>query len=324
MQARANVMSCDIVRRWLVGGWTVLAVALFAFVVTRQPLGQIAGACRAMGPVVLLAPLVGLMLLATRTTVLEQVLAGRVGWRELFRVRAVGDGYNALVPAAGLAGEPYKLRPLARWLPIDRGVAGLVRDRMVDNALGLVFSAGGIAVALARFAIPVAARDALWTYAAVAGPAGAVLLVVALTRVPGRFGALVTRWFRRSPRELEHVRWPVAARIVGWALATRVLQTVETALLLACIGAPVSVASVLLVDGALNAAGFVGFLMPQGLGVVEGTTIYLLGALGSPAAAATAFALARRGRVIAVSGAGVALHLGGQVAAWARSSSLPG
>ena len=319
------MVSCGIVRKWLVGGWFVLALALFGFVVTRQPLGQIGEACRAMGPAVLLAPVVGLMLLATRTTVLELVLAGRVGWRELVRVRMVGDGYNALVPAAGLAGEPYKLRQLARWLPVDRAVTGLVRDRMVDNALGLVVSAGGIAVALPGFAVPVAARDALWTYAAVAGPAGVVLLVVALTRVPGRFGAVVTRWFRRSPRELEHVSRSIAVRIVGWALATRALQMVETALLLACIGAPVGAPSVLLVDGALNAAGFVGFLMPQGLGVVEGTAIYLLGALGSPAAAATAFALARRGRVIAVSGAGVALHLGGQVAAWVRAaSSLPG
>ena len=314
-------------RRWLVGGWFVVALVLFAFVVTRQPVGRIVEACLAMGPAVLLAPAIAVTWLATRATVLELVLARRVPWRELVLVRAVGDGYNALVPAAGLAGEPYKLRQLARWLPVDRAVTGLVRDRMVDNALGLMFSAAGIAIGLPRFAVPVAARGALWTYAAVAGPAGIVLLVVALTQLPGRFGALVTRWFKRSVGEPERVPVAVAVRIVGWAFATRVLQTVETTLLLACIGAPVNVASVLLVDSALNAAGFVGFLLPQGLGVVEGTAIYLLGALGSPAAAATAFALARRGRVIAVSAVGVTIHLAGHVRAWVRTpaaSSLPG
>jgi hypothetical protein len=310
------VVSCDIVRRWLVGGWFVVALALFAYVVTRQPIGRIVDAFGAMGPAVVLSPLVGCAFVATRSALLAQLLAGRLSWRTLVRVRAIGDGYNALVPAAGLAGEPYKVRALGRWLPIDRAVTGLVRDRMVDNAFGLVCSAAGIAIGLPRFAVPAFARGALWTYAGLGALVGVAMLAVALTRLPGRLGALASRWTRRAGHAPEPLAAGFAMRAIGWALATRVIQTAETAVLLACISAPVSVASVLLVDGALNAAGFVGFLMPQGLGVVEGTAVYMLGALGSPAAAATAFALVRRGRVLVVGGAGVAAHLGGAVRGW--------
>ncbi len=316
VRARSRVVSCVIVRKWIVGGWFVAAVALFVLVVTRQPMGRIAAACVAMGPAALLAPCIAAAWLATRTATLERVLVRRVPWRVLVGVRAIGDGYNALVPAAGVAGEPYKLRRLAAWLPVDQAVTALVRDRLFDNAVGLVFSAAGIAVGLPRLAIPHAISGALWTYAAIAGPAGLAMLAVAAGRVPAKLGGFASRWTQAAPHASERV--PVAS-IVAWSLATRVLQTFETALLLACIAAPVDVSSVLVVDGALNAAGFVGFVMPQGLGVVEGAAVYMLTALGSPAAAATAFALARRGRVLAVSGAGVAVHLAGHLRSHARS-----
>jgi uncharacterized membrane protein YbhN (UPF0104 family) len=195
-------------------------------------------------------------------------------------------------------------------------VTGLVRDRMVDNAFGLLCSAAGIAIGLPRFAVPAFARGALWTYAGLGALAGALMLALAITRLPGKLGSLAGRWARRAGHAQEPLPAACVARAIGWAFATRVIQTFETALLLACISAPVSVASVLLVDGALNAAGFVGFLLPQGLGVVEGTAVYMLGALGSPAAAATAFALVRRGRVLVVGGAGIAAHLGGALRGW--------
>lgn len=310
----ARVVSCDAVRRAFVGGCFVGALALFVYVVTRQPLGSIAEACGAMGPLVLLSPVIACTWLVTRSAVLGNALTGAVPWRTLLPIRLVGDGYNALVPAAGLAGEPYKLRALARWVTVERALAALLRDRLIDNALGLLFSAAGIAVGLARFA----GLGLLWTYVAVAAPAGVVMLAIACTRVPDRLGGVARRWTRASRHAPEPLPRQLALRAVMWALATRILQTLETALLLACIGAPVSVASVALVDGVLNAAGFVGFLMPQGLGVVEGAAIYALGALGTPAASATAFALTRRGRVLIVGGLGVATHVLRHARQWLR------
>lgn len=295
-----------------------MALALFVVVVTRQPFGRIVDACVAMGPMALLSPVIACTWLLARSAVLQLVLTRAVPWRVVLPIRLVGDGYNALVPAAGLAGEPYKLRALARWVPVERAIAALLRDRMIDNALGLVFSAAGIAFGLQRLAVPALVRGGLWTYVAVAAPTGLVLLAGSCTRLPDKLGGIARRWTRARRHAAEPLAPYVAVRAVSWALATRVLQTVETALLLACVGAPVNVASIALVDGVLNAAGFVGFVMPQGLGVVEGAAIYALGVLGTPPAAAAAFALARRGRVLLVGGAGIAAHLLRHVRVWLR------
>src|SRR3569623_1283719 len=159
----------------------------------------------------------------------EQAARAEDGQGDAVRIR---DGYNARVPAAGLAGEPYKLRRLATWLPLDHAVAGLVRDRLFDNALGLVFSAGGIAIGLPRRAAGPVIGGALWTYAASAAPAGIVMLALAAGRAPGRRGVLASHWTKRTSRPSEPLPLAAVVQIVGWSLATRILQTFETALLL--------------------------------------------------------------------------------------------
>ena len=305
-RGRARVVSWRDMRRWLLRGWLVLGLGLFVYVLRRQPLGNIGDAVIAMGPIVLAAPALGLVWLATRTTALARVLGGEVPWRELFVARLVGDGYNAVVPMAGVAGEPFKLERLRRYIGLDAALTGLVRDRMIDNAIGLLYSACCIAVAL-----PAPGDKALATYSIVAMIVGLVLLAVMVTRLPGRVGSKVGRWFGGATRDPAPLALPVARDVVGWFLATRLLQTCETALLLHAIGVPGALRTVLLVDGALNAAGFLGFMLPQGLGVVEGTAVFLLTALGAAPAAATAFALTRRGRVIGVSLVGIATHVAG-------------
>jgi len=305
------VVSWRDMRRWLLRGWLVVGLALFGYVLSRQPLGSIGDAMIAMGPIVLFAPALGLVWLSTRTTALARLLSGEVPWRELFVARIVGDGYNAVVPMAGVAGEPFKLERLRKYIALPDALTGLVRDRMIDNALGLMYSAGCIAVALPAYALPDHGGDALATYSIVALIAGVVLLALMLTRLPGRLGATVGRWFKSTTQTPPPLALPIARDAIGWFILTRLLQTCETALLLHAIGIPGSLRTVLLVDGALNAAGFLGFMFPQGLGVVEGTAVFLLTALGATPAAATAFALTRRGRVFVVSLVGIVTHVAG-------------
>ena len=94
-----------------------------------------------------------------------------------------------------------------------------------------------------------------------------------------------------------------------WNLVGRVGAVGEVALLLVVIGQAPSVGSIALIGGLLLAAGLIAFVVPQGIGVFEATTVLAFQLAGLPPAAALAFALIRRGRMIAVSLAGVAIHL---------------
>ncbi|MEO6776898.1 MAG: lysylphosphatidylglycerol synthase transmembrane domain-containing protein [Kofleriaceae bacterium] len=301
-------------RKHLIRAWLAIGLALFAYVVTRTPLAQIARAVTAMGPLVVVSPVIAAAWFATRTSALSAVIGGVAPWHALYRLRWIGDGYNGVIPLAGVGGEPFKLRILGRYLSVEQSLTALVRDRLIDNGLGFVVSAACCALGVVLVAVP--APHAWLVYAAVALPLGLVLLALMISRVPGRLGVLVGRAFAGHDAEPAPLPVRTFVRALAWFAGTRVLQGCETALLLALISAPTDAATILFVDGTLNAAGFLGFMLPQGLGVVEGTAAFVLTGLGVPLPAATAFALARRGRVLACGMIAVVVH--GCTAAYQR------
>jgi SAM-dependent methyltransferase len=287
----------------------VIGLALLSWMLSRQPLSDIYDAVVRMGPIAFVTPLIALAWFPTHATALWVLLDARPPWSEVLYNRLVGDGYNALLPMAGLGGEPFKARHLSRFIPIDRAVTALVRDRVIDNAIGFLFSAACVAVTLPRFALPTVLRDALWAYAAIAGALGALSFWLVISRLPGRLGKLLGRCLSGSAEEPPTLPLGRALLAAAWSMASRVLGVCEIAVLLHAIDAPVDLATAVFVDSALNAAGFIGFAFPQGIGVFEGSSVYLLGCLGVSAPAALAFALVRRGRMLVVSLLGVALHL---------------
>jgi hypothetical protein len=294
-------------KRWLVRVWLVVGLGLFAFVLSRTPFADMLRAVAAMGPVIALSPVIAAAWFATRTCALSAIVAHAAPWATLYGLRWIGDGYNGVIPLAGVGGEPFKLRILDRYLAVEASLAALVRDRLIDNGLGFAVSAACCALGVLLLAEPAAARELL-IYAAVAFPLGLVMLALMITRVPGRLGTLVARAFGGATHEPAPLPLVAFGRALAWFVLTRVLQACETTLLLDLVGAPVSLATVLYVDGALNAAGFLGFMLPQGLGVVEGAAQVVLVGLGVPLVDATAFALVRRGRVIACGVIALVVH----------------
>jgi hypothetical protein len=289
---------------FLVGG-----LGLLGWMLSRQPVSDIWDAAVRMGPIVLVTPLIALAWFPTHTTALWVLLDRRPPWGELLYNRLVGDGYNALLPMAGLGGEPFKARHLSRFVAIDQVVATLVRDRIIDNAIGFVFSSVWLMVTLPRIALPAVLCDALWAYAAIATTLGVLSFWLVISRLPGRLGRLLGRWLTGASDEPPRLPFGRALHAALWSMMSRILGVCEIAVLLYAIGAPLSFTTAVFVDSALNAAGFLGFAFPQGIGVFEGSSVYLLGCLGVSAPAALAFAFARRGRMLVVSLLGVALHL---------------
>ena len=155
----------------LLAGVTMLVVVL-----TQQPLGDIYMACARMDPIVVFAPVVIAGCFAMRASALRLLLDREVSWIAALFTRLVGDGYNGLLPMAGLGGEPLKLRHLTRYVSVDTAVAALVRDRVIDNAFGLVVAAGMIAITLPQVRAPSAIGSGLWAFAAIGGAIGLVAL----------------------------------------------------------------------------------------------------------------------------------------------------
>ena len=297
-------------KRWIDRGLLVIGVGLLIFVVSRYSLDDIADACAIVGPAFALTLVVAFGWTLVNTRALQLLLDNAVGFRALLAIRLIGDGYNSLLPAAGVGGEPFKVRQLTASVPVGHAVTALIRDRVIENGVGLLVTAGGLAWGLLCFALPSALRAGLVTYIAIGAAAGLASLALVLTPLPGKLGRTLGRWLGGTG-EIEHVPLPAGrlAHLLLWYALSRFVGMFEFVALLWGLGLPHDPATVVFCYCFHHAAGFISFAIPAGLGVFEGTTVYLFSLLGFPGPLGVACAFARRGRMVVFGVLGAALHV---------------
>jgi len=296
---------------WIDRAFLLVGLALLVYVVSRYPLAEIVRACQRLGPWVALTPLLALGWFCCNTSALHLLLDRRVPWLRLFRIRLISDGYNALLPLAGLGGEPFRVKHLSEYVPTDHVLAAVIRDRVLENAVGMVLTSVWLAIAVGHFGLKGPFLVVVVGYAAFAAVVGVTVILLAATALPSRVGNVLAR--RLGVTSPGVVRCPPAKLIpvLGCYLAARVIGTLETALLLWLLGLGFDPLTILFCYSVHHMMGNIGFMFPQGVGVFEGTSVYLFSVLGFPGPLAVAFALARRGRMLLMGLIGVLLHVVG-------------
>jgi Lysylphosphatidylglycerol synthase TM region len=311
-------MSCETTKlripRWVDRIFLIAGLGLLAFVVTRFPFADVLAACARVGPVFAVTPFIALGWFSCNTAGLYTLLGGRVPFRVLLWNRLVGDGYNALLPLGGFGGEPFKLRHLSEFVPAEQALTAMLRDRLTENAVGFSFSAAWLTLGVSRFAHGGALRIALLGYAIVAFVVSICYATALSTRLPGRLGAAAARWLGIQGEAVEPISAGRLLTAASFYLLGRVLGLVEITALFALLGLPFDPLTIGFAYSALQAVGFIAFFIPQGLGVLEGTSTWLFALLGFPGALGVAFVFARRGRLLLVSVFGVLLHVGARAA----------
>jgi len=308
--------------KWVDKVLIVIGIGLLAYVVSRYPFDDILSAVGGMWPAVMLTPLIALGWFVTGTTALYILLDRQVGWWRLLWIRLVGDSYNALLPLAGFGGEPFKLRQLSYFLSPAVLMSTFIRDRILDNVIGFLWSAFGCIAGVLAFSFDDKVRIALIGYAIVCALIGIFGTTLVLTRLPGKLGTWLAKLLGDvAPDKIDPLPVRRVATVLFWYLGSRALGLLEKLTLLWILGVRHDLPAALFVDGFLSAAGYIGFMIPQGLGVFEGATIYAVGILGAPGPAALAFAFARRGRMLVVGLFGISLHLVALVRPGARKDT---
>jgi hypothetical protein len=296
-------------RPWVRRMFMAIGLALVVWVLAQVPLGDIADAFAQLGVLALITPIFAMLWFASSSAALWNLLEAAVSWRVLYWNRLVGEGYNALVPAAGLGGEPFKLQQLSRYVSPQRAVVALINDRLIENAVAFAFSATCVGIGAVHFDVASALHTAMLTYAGVAWAAAILIVVMTFTDLTGRIGARIAKWIGSDA--LGHRRLPkrLLVRAFLWTLLARLWSLVEIAFLFALLDLPITLWAVAFTGGAISAAGFIGGMIPQGIGVSEAASVGVFEMLHLPRSAAVAFAFTRRGRQLLTSIAGVVLHV---------------
>lgn len=307
--AAASLKLSDGMKRWLQRLLLALGVGALVWLISRFPLSQIEAACEQLGVWVLVTPFIGLGWFAANAMTMWHLLEGKMPWRALFWNRLVGEGYNALVPAGGVGGEPVKLRQLSRYVDTHRAVVALINDRLLDNSAALIYSATCVGIGAWTFDVRPALKASMMTYAIVGGLIGIALGLALVTNLTHRLGGRVAKWIGSAATTDAMLPRRVLARAFAWMTVARVLGLCESALLFHLLGLNVSIGQLVFTGGAISAVGFIGGAIPQGMGVTEAGTVGIFEMMHLPGPAGVAFGLARRGRQMLLSVTGVTLHL---------------
>ena len=199
-------------RRFQAAASIVLALGLFAFFLSRVPLGDIARQIAAASP----AWLAATVLISLSTFVLRAVRwvwilrpVGRVPFFPAFRATAIGFAANTVLPAR--AGEILRPAILAREraLPFPALLASIVFERILDAMsqlffLGLALAAGPSGGAMGSFA----SSRIRWVVAAIAAVAIGVALFAVLWRAATE--RLLERFLRLLPGRFRDVARRIA------------------------------------------------------------------------------------------------------------------
>lgn len=241
-------------------------------------------------------------------------------FRDLWRIRLIGEAVNVATPTASVGGEPVKAYLLRPRTPLVEGFASVVLDKTtVVVGQGLFLLGGlGLAFCLMPGSPAVTAMTALLAIETLA-VAGFVL--VQLRGVAGRGGRLLSR-FGVGPNaegqaKLDGLDQAIAglyrqrpgrlALSALWHLAAWAVGGVELYLILAFLGRPVTVTTALVLESFGAAVRFASFMIPASLGALEGGNMAIFAALGLPGSVGLTSTLVRRLREVTWAVLGLAM-----------------
>jgi 1L-myo-inositol 1-phosphate cytidylyltransferase / CDP-L-myo-inositol myo-inositolphosphotransferase len=289
----------------------LLGLSLLAYLVGQMPVEQILGSLVDIGANVWLVIAVAPPLwFAFNSLSLSTLIRHRVGFLDLFYNQLVGEAINAIVPLAGLAGEPYKAKHLSNWLSLQESSQAIVQNKLVHAISGPLFAALLGALTLIAVPLDTTLHTAFCIGTVLLFAASVGLTLVAASKAPTRLtGFVLTRLKIVARFQGERVDLRLFAISLFHKMVGRSLVLVEVIMLLYLLAIPITGANILVIESFIALTAVVFMVVPQGIGVNEMGIAGAFAALGLEPHLAMTFALIRRGRILFWALMGILLHM---------------
>ena len=296
-----------------------LGILLLGFVIAEVDLAEVALQVSKVGFGILV--LVGIYFIAFAIDSISWQVAirgvplnGLWAYR-IWKLRMVGESFNAVIPAGGMGGEPVKAMLLKKHYGIGyrEGTASLILARTINLIALVIFLVGGFALMIAAGSLPGAYEIVAGVGLLVLGLAVALFFVVQRFGVTSLTGAWIGGWRfgARVKDVLHHIR-DMDDRLVHFYTGTRgrfagalllafvnwLLGAVEIYYTLLFLGHPISWADAWIIEAVAQMVRTGAFFIPAAIGVQEGAFLLICGAITGSAPLGVAVSVIRRIREI--------------------------
>ena len=280
-------------RAWSLG-LTVLAGGLLVLLVKHIGARVIVEQCLRLGnvlPAILALTFFKFPLEATGWRLVLPA-AQRPPWWRTVRATLGSEAIGFVTLAGPVTAEPMRAALLQQFLPISTGIAAGAVEQSVYASTGAIVTALALAIAASR-----PGGDS-WSPALAAAVVAAVPVAVVLLakRHGSRRPAEDATGWREVLRGLWSDRRGTLHVIALLCLAQHVIMIGEAYVMLHALGAEPTLTTVLMFEGVSKLANTFGAIVPGRLGIAEGSSAALAGALGIGSSFGVALVLMRRVR----------------------------
>lgn len=313
-------------RTWLIRAfWFVIILALLVWALIAAPLVEIWESLKQLQlwqiTLLLAISFAAILLITLRWWLIVRAESSRVSFLKLFGYRLAAFGMSYFTPGPQVGGEPLQILYLRRnhQMTYARSTSTVIMDKLIEFLVNVLFLAGGLYVVIGQGLIPLVGNQ-------LAGGLIPLILIMAVPPVHlvllslGRYPisslvrAIQSKIGRKKPLHLMMIsermagmfmrRHPGAmvAAILASALAWS-LMWVEYWLMAQFILIDLTLWQALAGMTLLQIAFM--FPLPAGLGAMEASQVFVMGAMGYPPAAGLTMSLLMRGRDMLIGGLGL-------------------
>ncbi|MDA0193754.1 MAG: lysylphosphatidylglycerol synthase transmembrane domain-containing protein [Bacteroidetes bacterium] len=292
----------------------ILGLVILGFLIYRLDVSTIGDALKSVGTKIFFVFLAAIPWMLMDTLSIYNLTHFRVPFFHTMFNQLTGNGYNAIIPLAGLGGEPYKVKHFTRWLEIDFATRAIIQDRLLHMLSGTMYSS------LSAFALLFIAPLGPEIYGIVLVTAIAFFVYsllaiwVTVSNAPTEVSGFILKKLKFL-EEYRHERLSKRRFIVsfGFKMASRIFTLLEIYVIFLVFGMNPTFVEVMTVSGALFMSVSLGFFVPQGMGVNEYSISYGFVLIGLGEALGLTAGLLRRARIIFWALFGVVLHIGSEM-----------
>ncbi len=233
----------------------------------------------------------------------------------IWKLRMVGESFNAIIPAGGMGGEPVKASMLKSHYGINlrEGTASLILAKTINMIALVIFLIGGFALMIQAQALPKAYEYVAGT-GLLAFTVGVFLFfVIQRLSITSLTGTWISRWRigRRVEDILHHIH-DMDDRLVHFYTETKVrfaavlvlalvnwmLGVVEIYYALVFLDRPITWAEAWIIEAVAQMVRTGAFFIPAAIGVQEGAFLLICGAITGSAPLGVAVSVIRRIREV--------------------------
>ena len=313
-------------RTWLIRGfWIILILGLLIWAVLAAPLAEIWESLKQLRLwqiVVLLAiSFIAILFMTLRWWLVVRAENSRIPFVQLIGYRLAAFGMSYFTPGPQVGGEPLQILYLRRnhQMTYARSTATVIMDELFEFLVIVLFLAAGLYVVIGQGLFPLTGNQLFGgliplLLLILAPPVHLVLLYFGKYPISSLVRAIQNRVGRKKSLHLMTVSERMAGLFMRrhpWAMVSAILAS---ALAWTCMWAEYwLMAQFILVDmtiwQALAGMTFLQiafmFPLPAGLGAMEASQVFVMGAMGFPPSAGLTMSLLMRGRDMLIGGLGL-------------------